>query len=461
MNFSVGVHSLYYKSCVAVLSALWNDPHICKNINAILLEEIKEEAFLKHWVEMEKNILLRIESNICLPEVVKFRLKNLIQPVGYGIMYWMGTVSPLFREYGDLAMNLSFVWSSSGVLDIHKTAEVIIRCNPTYPLLCFCLACKFCMQDILLEHESSEFFAISRKLAKSEIISRDSIVQFWIHSLSSKWNSGSSIADELNALHFREVVKFYEEPRNVYGYVPLLRYFVERVSIDQSYRILHDILESLSEEQNPMDGCVLIYLLSHCEKSYVNSYVHNFPYTVLSCFLEWHCLELFLPTINRLWDYLEPDSHQDLIVKFAELISLYHMTCDYQTTFYEFWKCSPPRFKKCIYSICRECRSQTFMKEFCYLKKSHVILKVILNDSPPEIRKQIIFNYGSMDICDFFAKEKRWDSLKMFVTICITSVEVLNEFLILYKSYHHNVMRLRTFAFCQTVKNLVLTKSLK
>lgn len=423
MEFSYNT-SLTYRAVVSVLSTLWNHKSIRKDINIFILEN--EQS--KSWPQIEQDVLSAIEKLI-VPHTVKIHLKNFVQPMGMQIINWISFTRPVFKTYQHCSLSVCYKWTEIGTLDYYKTAEDIIKQNYSQKILSFCLACMFCMKEIVINLWPDVKEDISDKMV-SDMYSIGCItVEYWLSYLSNsvgmETTSHTDFGGVGNACELG--LHLALDSNNISS----LNYFVNKISpIRKEKVILSGLIKMLHRRQ--WHGNILIFLFAHLEKCHITELINNETYRILASLLEWPCQQFFIMVFNNSWNYLSNSEYLNLFQDILECISNYHACNIYKELIKEFWQSSPTHFKE---YVILKCTLGTFLSRLFMLRNTTNVIQMIFNECNSEQKQDMIFYFEGMNLCDVLVKKERWDSLKFLILSCIPDKEVLEDFIIHYQNY--------------------------
>lgn len=425
MEFSSNIR-LVDRANIAVISSLWNQCDIVTDIKNFVLDK----PDCQPWSHIETKVFSILE-NILIPDVLKDNLRKLIQPLGMQILKWVSLVKSTVQAYPNLPDSITFVWNARGIFNYTETTEMFIKsCSDKN--LCFCLACIFCIEETILELWPDVGSCLHEKLKRNPGVIEAVAVVYWTHVLSGEINKLMILTEYCGVKDI-----------HVFGFlffgvkcISSLSYFLKRINRDSRQRLIKRVLHNIFNATRPHDGNVVFFLFSQLTEYDVKQIIIENVYKVLTSFLEWPCVEFFMPVATSTWKKLSFLDYLNLFLDIVEFISQYHLSDIYINLIKQFWRSTPPSFKE---YLIHKCINGTFLSRLFLYKNTDEIIQMIFNDCSAEERQSMIFFFEGMNLCDLLAKKEKWDSLKLLVKNCIPNKYILIEFIEKYKHFKYYI----------------------
>lgn len=420
MSFSSNTR-LTHKASIAVIASLWNQPDVIVDVKNLILGSPNN----KTWRSIENNVISILHA-IMLPKELKLMLNDLVQPMGMQICKWICLTQSTFQACSDFPESIIFIWTERGILDYSKTAKLIID-SSSDKILCYCLACIFCIEEIILKLWPCVGTFFYEKISRDLCAVGSNAVIYWTYYLNGATEKLMSLTE-------------YCGVRNPYEFgllfildskcVSSLSYFLKFIQPERKQRLVFLALQTVFHTTRPHDGNVVVFLYSHLTEYEIDQIVRENCYYVLSSLLEWPCQEFFMPIANSHWNSLSNLDYLNLLQDLAEFVSKYYVGDVYRTLFKQFWKSSPLPFKEYVKG---KCLSGTFLSRLFLYENTEEIIQTIFHDCTHDERQHMIFYFEGMNLCDLLVKKQKWNYLKLLVKNCIQDQSTLQEFIKQYK----------------------------
>lgn len=436
--------SLTNRAAIAVVSSLWNQHCIIADIENLLFSY---NYICDHWKFIECKIFSSLKE-LELPNELKFKLKNLLQPMGKQICKWVSHTRFSCQVYPQFLKPIMFVWTEKGTLDYIKTTRLILECCSD-KMLCFHIACIFCIEDVILKLWPDVRHSLLEMINTNSFCVNVTSVMYWVYYLNDDVEELMSFYEyygEKDPSTFAFFVKLHERC------ISSVTYFLQKIPSEKRYRLILTAIHRIVSGTRCHDGNILLFLFSYLKESDIAQIINENAYSVLASLLDWPCTEHFMAVANSSWNNLTNSNFLNLFQDIIECVAEFDMGDIYKNLAKQFWKFAPFSFKE---YVIQKCISGTFLKRSFQYKNTDDIIHMILNDCSSSEKHQIIFYFESINICDFLVRKERWNSLKLFLKICISSPVVLEEFMDLYakyKFYDYEASLLRTAIFFKNIK---------
>lgn len=135
--------SLEQFALVKLVTAMWNgrDVRALMSNFSFRLHLLNGHA---NWQNIENKVIDNV-SDLPLPKIFHEKIKLFVKPIGFQILIWMGLHCE--DRYPHLKLPAEFCWTSHGMIDKKKTAEMLIKDGKIHITDRYKLACIYCLEN--------------------------------------------------------------------------------------------------------------------------------------------------------------------------------------------------------------------------------------------------------------------------------------------------------------------------
>lgn len=448
MNFTLRP-TLGHIALVKAVATLWNQQDIRTLLmefsNSQLTKDLKDELYIipsqctKNWQMIEKTVEEKVPQLI-IPLSLKQKMLGYIHPVGLHILRWM----EYHRSFCSFDVDLpsEFYWTPQGTIHKKKTAEAIIKDEKVHITVRFKMACIYCLEEDLMRlwtkvpksHKMSFYDPDKRKKGMYM-----ELLIFWTDYIKTKVtrktrvtgkNSNSECYTDDQMMHFAAEA----------GNKVATEYFLQKMTLREgtlvnvAYYVANKRDRCISATTEPSKECyneVFYFLLLQMNSEQQEQLFITCPFNVLLSLLEWPSQSLFLKTASHLWDFLSERHFSLLLRRIIYKIRIGHMDYAYLEMLREFLLQIPPAHKNYLvndYDIV------DLVKMLLHINEKESI-KLIFQDAVLMERQKVIFNDVKRIVYEYIIIYNKWDFIKFFLQLCISTEDEMMKFIQELKGY--------------------------
>lgn len=427
MNYTLNP-SLEYMTLLNVAVTLW-DPRYIRDWVKKFCTALDSGELREQWLNITDIILAKAQQ-LPLPELLKEKTLVFVRAVDCQIVNWI--------DYHRVELHLNiglpdeFCWTSQGLVDKKKTAEVLVKDEDIDITVRYQLACIYCLEgdiwelwDKIPEDRKQDFYRKDDPTSVSQL----ELVVLWTYDIKGEIAKMESMIErKLNRRCSPYLYAFLHAAEH--GNRAAVEYFLQKLTSAErneffirtatSVAISHHNEEFLKEYFSD----ILCVLLSQMEEEQQVEVFKKEPLCVLECFLDWPRQIFFMEMASRMWNFLPSYSYSVLLQVIIDKSRDGCKDFNYQELFREMWQQSPKTHKEYIFNhfIFNSLISALFKI------RDENNIKLILQDTTCIRKKRFICSCDGELCCVNLIDSEEWGLLKFFIQECLSSKEEVITF---------------------------------
>ncbi|GFW40583.1 uncharacterized protein TNCV_4824191 [Trichonephila clavipes] len=306
-----------------------------------------------YWWEQ---LVSRSISTLPFPKVMHRRILGATRAVSLEVDRWLQDHSVLWTVDPCLDLRSDLIWKPIGKIDRAKTAKSFIRNENLNIRIRYILACLYCYEDDVFSLWGR--MSLIEQAFVCELSQKNDAVKCWTRSA-----KGESVINWNDLCFFSSLYPLG---------LPIINEKMGKAL--KEFRVASFMVKGLIEFED-IYQCLSPKEFDSCSKS-----LKVLPQYVLRYLLDWPFQAEFLKVASRGWTFLSTEGFHDLLkVIVFQRIMIGRDDFDYVYLLEEFWKQSPPRYKKSL------------RKSFIY---DIVLLIVDTNIRGPSLSQLLLKHYG-------------------------------------------------------------------
>lgn len=442
MNFILKP-SLEHIALVKVSAVLWNQPDIralmVKFSNFPLFPHVDDEhCFMPDserkiiWQKIEDKVTEKM-TQLTIPISLKDKMLGYIQSVGLQILRWMEVHHRKRKCCVNLDLPNEFCWTSQGIIDKKKTAEMFIRDHSIDVTTRYKLACIYCLEDDILElwNELSEndrkYFYNEHDPSK---VPQQHLVVLWTYIIKGKTAKICNMARRIWNIGY-SFYSFAMQCAISSGSKAAVEYFLQKLNWRNNS--LLEMASTAAQERSDMETAdtpneytseILLFLLSQMSSEQQIELFKDYSFPVLLSLLDWPGENSFVETTSHALKCLPENFYVALMRASVFKKKFGNKDHNYQKMFEEVWQQIPSIHKS---HFINDPHIEGLV--LLLLKTKHIeSIKLIFQDASFTERNKLIFSYAGYRICVHMFNYIQL-SLFMFVApLCVSSRNEMIKF---------------------------------
>ncbi|GBM63513.1 hypothetical protein AVEN_73792-1 [Araneus ventricosus] len=387
------------RAAIVVAASVWYHEDVMDAIRKAISSKSYEQNY---WVKTQSRVTENIQS-LPLTVLTKHRVQDFSAFITNGIQQWLQDNYFLTID-GKVLSNL-LCWNPKGVIDCTETAKRVIS-HESNIINRFRIACMYCLENYIFQLWEE---LIEHHYLQYNILMECFEVKFWISYIK---HNLSTLMDEIEYIGSKDTLWFAFNISVTNNNVIWIEHFLKKMREDQMCIMAYSKLKYILEMKMAFNYKMIPLLSRYVSSEMFDDLILSYPGTILLQFLQFPTTGSFLKIANKTWDVLSDDDFYKITEKIGHYLQEYAGNQIFKNIFESFWRNSPDHCK--IYVI-RKCIDGSFLNRLGLLRHSSPIIKLIIQSSTIDQRKEMIFSYNGILFFDSLVRKSRWGCFCMSV----------------------------------------------
>ncbi|CAL1266782.1 unnamed protein product [Larinioides sclopetarius] len=386
------------RAAIIVAASIWYHEDVMDEVRKAILNKNYEENY---WVKTQSRVTENIQA-LPLTVLTKQRVQDFSAFIINGIQQWLQDNYFLTID-GKVLSNL-LCWNPKGVIDYPETAKRVIA-HESNIIKRFRIACMYCLEN----HIFHIWEELKYHHLQYNFLMECFEVKFWISYIEHNLNA---LMEEIEYIGIRDILSFAFNISVANNNSIWIKHFLKKMKQDQMCMVSYSKLKYILEMEMIFNYKMIPLLSCYVSSKMFDDLIHSYPGTILLQFLQLPTASSFLKIANGTWDVLSNNDFYKITEKIGHYLQEYAGSQIFKNILESFWRNSPNHCK--IYVI-QKCIDGSFLNRLGLLKHSSPIIKLIIQSSTTEQRKEMIFSYNGILFFDSLVRKSRWGCFSMSV----------------------------------------------